>query len=197
MSGSAHSQDQWTRWGPAGLRLVTGTLGARLGPAQSLTICSTSDEPRAGVATSGPSPHLPPACTRGLPCTHPRVPLPEARADPALHSFSSCPPGSNQPTPRASGSSDCPKWGSWGGCGHSYECRECMFYLGPRPFQSKAGVCFSLSVMTDKPELKAVPLKDPMWPPGGLGILRRGSFSVYFLGVWAPLGRGTAGLLNE
>ena len=115
VSGSAHSQDQWTRWGPAGLRLVTGTLGARLGQAQSLTICSTSDEPRAGVATSGPSPHLPPACTRGLPCTHPRVPLPEARADPALHSFSSCPPGSNQPTPRASGSSDCPKWGSWGG----------------------------------------------------------------------------------
>lgn len=71
-----------------------------------------------------------------------------------------------------------------------------MFYLGPRPFQSKAGVCFSLSVTSDT-ELKAVPLKDLMWPPGGLGILRRGSFSVYFLGVQAPLGRGTAGLLSE
>ena len=83
MSGSAHSQDQWTRWGPAGLRLVTGTFGARLGQAQSLTHCLTSDEPRAGVATSGPSPRLPPACTRGLPCTRSRVPLPEAHTDPS------------------------------------------------------------------------------------------------------------------
>lgn len=163
MSGPAHSQDQWTCWGLAGLRLVTGTLGARLGQAQSLTICSTSDEPRAGVATSGPSPHLPPACTGGLLCPHPRVPLPEAHADPALlctasghalQALTSPPPG-----PRAA---QTVRSGAPGGCGHPYECRECMFYLGLRPFQSKAGVGISLSVTSDKPELKAVPLKDLM-----------------------------------
>lgn len=141
MSGSAQNQDQWTRWGPAGLRLVTGTFGARLGQAQSLTNCSASDEPRAGVATSGPSPRLPPACTRGLPRTHPHVPLLEARTDPAplgtapgraLQALTSPPPG-----PRAAQAvlSRAPR-----GCEHPYECRECMFYLGPRPLQSKASV---------------------------------------------------------
>lgn len=103
-------------WGLAGLRLVTGTLGARLGQAQSLTICSTSDEPRAGVAGQWlfPTPAVfaaPEAC-----CALTRVPLPEAHADPALlctasgHALQAL----NQPTPGASGSSDCLKWASRG-----------------------------------------------------------------------------------